>query len=53
MIMNEPRFWEYLIFDDDDCNITGIKSDTPKEIKAEYELWLEEQEKNRKTGIKN
>lgn len=52
MIMNEPRFWEYLIFDDD-CNITGIKSDTPKEIKAEYELWLEEQEMNRKTGIKN
>lgn len=51
MIMNEPRFWEYLIFDDD-CNITGIKSDTPKEIKAEYELWLEEQEKNWKTGIK-
>lgn len=52
MIMNEPRFWKYLIFDDD-CNITGIESDTPEEIKAEYELWLNEQEKNRKTGIKN
>lgn len=51
MIMNEPKFWKYLIFDDD-CNITGIKDDVPKEIKAEYEAWLKEEEKNRKAGIK-
>lgn len=51
MIMNEPRFWKYLIFDDD-CNIMGIEADTPEEIKAEYEAWQREEEKSREAGIK-
>lgn len=51
MIMKEPRFWKYLIMDDD-CNIIGIESDAPEDIKKEYEDWKLEEKANMKAGIK-
>ncbi|GAA0806733.1 hypothetical protein GCM10008910_45550 [Faecalicatena orotica] len=51
MSIAKPRFWDYIIFDDD-CNITGIEPDTPEDIKSEYEEWVKQKETNRKAGIK-
>lgn len=49
--MNEPKFWDYLIFDDD-CNIIGIKSDVPEDVIKEYQEWLAQQENAIQAGIK-
>lgn len=52
MIMKEPIFWEYLIFDDE-CNIKGIQLNAPEDVKAEYQAWLIQQENDKQKAIKN
>lgn len=50
MIMEEPKFWKYLTFNDD--GISGIMENAPDEEKKEYKEWLTQEEKNRQLGVR-
>ena len=47
-MIEKPIFWEYLIFDEEEGLVIGIKDNAPEEAKKAYE----EYNKLKKTGIK-
>ena len=40
-MIEEPAFWKYLIFDEEEGGAIGIQENAPEEIKKEYKEFLE------------
>lgn len=47
-MIEKPIFWDYLVFDEEEGEIIGIKEDAPKKAKKAYKEYLE----LKKKGIK-
>lgn len=50
-MIEERTFYEYAVYDEDGF-LDGLREDSPEEVKADYEVYLKEQEEAKNKGIK-
>lgn len=47
-MIKEPRWFKYLIFDEEDGDVIGIDPSIPDDVKKEYEEFIEKQKQGYK-----